>query len=324
MARLRWHRAVALATALVGVATGFVARAPPAAGGARHRRGVARSADLPWSNDAGADSPAQAERVVGCMPFDVRELLLPGQSRYLHLYEARFISLFEEAHLKGDRGAIACGFMTSEGLLRFGVEARVEKWERLEVGVGVLVRAARPLRIERLASGEVDRFMRVAVREHGRAAPGGAGGGGAAADEAILLDEVRGAHDALRELGESANVELDEANELAVDPRAMMGHADLVAEAQARSRDEAARRPLAQRAAAAHAVLAGLCAADEFDVSETELLSFLALEGCPTQAKFDALMAETCADRLRVASAALTARHDELSEKAALRAEEWL
>ena len=68
----------------------------------------------------------------------------------------------------------------------------------------------------------------------------------------------------------------------------------------------------------------GLCAADEFDVSETELLSFLALEGCPTQAKFDALMAETCADRLRVASAALTARHDELSEKAALRAEEWL
>ena len=108
MARLRWHRAVALATALVGVATGFVARAPPAAGGARHRRGVARSADLPWSNDAGADSPAQAERVVGCMPFDVRELLLPGQSRYLHLYEARFISLFEEAHLKGDRGAIAC------------------------------------------------------------------------------------------------------------------------------------------------------------------------------------------------------------------------
>merc|ERR1719484_527461 len=106
MARLRWHRAGAFATALVGVATGFVARA----------------ADLPWSNDAGADSPAQAERVVGCMPFDVRELLLPGQSRYLHLYGARFISLFEEAHLKGDRGAIACGFMTSEGLLRFGVE----------------------------------------------------------------------------------------------------------------------------------------------------------------------------------------------------------
>ena len=59
-------------------------------------------------------------------------------------------------------------------------------------------------------------------------------------------------------------------------------------------------------------------------IDETELLSFLALEGCPTQAKFDALMAETCADRLRVASAALTARHDELSEKAALRAEEWL
>ena len=314
MARLRWQRAVTLAAALLSVATGFVARAPRAP-----RQRVARFADLPWSG-SGADSPAQAERELGCMPFDVRELLLPGQSRYLHLYEARFIALFEEAHLKGDRGAIACGFMTSEGLLRFGVEARVEKWERLEVGVGVLVRAARPLRIERLASDEVDRFMRVAVSDHGRAPPGG----GAAADEAILLDEVRGAHDALRELGESANVELDEANELAVDPRAMMGHVDLVAEAQARPRDEAARRSLAQRATAAHAVLTGLCAADEFDMSETELLSFLALEGCPTQAKFDALMAETCADRLRVASAALTARHDELSEKAALRAEEWL
>ena len=29
------------------------------------------------------------------MPFGADEVLIPGQSRYLHLYEARFLSLFE-------------------------------------------------------------------------------------------------------------------------------------------------------------------------------------------------------------------------------------
>ncbi|EKX30877.1 hypothetical protein GUITHDRAFT_50701, partial [Guillardia theta CCMP2712] len=34
---------------------------------------------------------------LGCMPFPIEDMILPGETKKLHLYEARFLALFEEA-----------------------------------------------------------------------------------------------------------------------------------------------------------------------------------------------------------------------------------
>jgi hypothetical protein len=41
---------------------------------------------------ANADS-----NLLGCLPFPLDDILLPGETKQLHLYEARFLKLFEEA-----------------------------------------------------------------------------------------------------------------------------------------------------------------------------------------------------------------------------------
>ena len=39
----------------------------------------------------------QDERQLGCLPFPLADSLLLGETRRLHLYEARFLSLFEKS-----------------------------------------------------------------------------------------------------------------------------------------------------------------------------------------------------------------------------------
>jgi hypothetical protein len=36
------------------------------------------------------------ERSLGALPFGIDDVLLPGETKQLHLYEARFLALFEE------------------------------------------------------------------------------------------------------------------------------------------------------------------------------------------------------------------------------------
>ena len=52
------------------------------------------------------DSPSDEKTSLEAplLVFDVRELLLPGQKRYLHLYEARFLQ--GESSRRRERGAV--------------------------------------------------------------------------------------------------------------------------------------------------------------------------------------------------------------------------
>ena len=66
-------------------------------------------------------------RDLGCLPFDREEILLPGtpyscrlscqkgDSRYLHLYESRFLALFEFA-TEERNSTVALGFFTDDGV----------------------------------------------------------------------------------------------------------------------------------------------------------------------------------------------------------------
>lgn len=53
------------------------------------------------------------------MPFSINELLLPGQTRYCHLYEARFLSLLEYSLAECD------------GQGEFAVSEKTSRWERV-------------------------------------------------------------------------------------------------------------------------------------------------------------------------------------------------
>ncbi|CAM9974023.1 unnamed protein product, partial [Phaeothamnion confervicola] len=79
-------------------------------------------------------------RDLGCLPFPVGDTLLIGETRHLHLYEARFLALFERA-MKTHHGCMAAVTVVEDGnLLSVASICNVIRWRRKQVGVSVTLR----------------------------------------------------------------------------------------------------------------------------------------------------------------------------------------
>ena len=153
------------------------------------------------------------------MPFGADEVLIPGQSRYLHLYEARFLSLFEYCTRECDDDVVLGFFAGDSALLRCATRARVDAWERLDVGVGVTVRG-----VARCTISDVERYndqpFMVATADiledaDAVAAPA------SDANEKAAVDVVSELADEVDSLSARHDIAASRENEIAVDPRAM-------------------------------------------------------------------------------------------------------
>lgn len=230
------------------------------------------------------------------MPFGADEVLVPGQSRYLHLYEARFLALFEYCKSDADNDCVLGFFAGDDALLRCATRARVDAWERLDVGIGVTVRGVARCAIANVEQAQDRPFLVAELGALEDAADGDDAAAAAAVEE--LADEV----DAL---AAKHDIETTRQNELAVDPRALL-------------EDGAKKAPgrttgLRDRAAALARD------ARDGDSDEGELFSFLALEGAPADVKLKMLASTSRGERLAAARAELERQRAELAAKASLK-----
>ncbi|CAM9393335.1 unnamed protein product, partial [Scytosiphon promiscuus] len=102
-------------------------------------------------------------REIGFLPFPVDDVMCPGETKALHLYEARFLSLFENA-IKHHGGCVGAAIFVDEGVLvRVGQLCDIVAWEREEVGVSVALRCIGRCEINDVTS--VDPYICATVRE---------------------------------------------------------------------------------------------------------------------------------------------------------------
>lgn len=88
---------------------------------------------------------------VPLLPFAPEEIWLPGESKRLHLYEARFLALFERCVLNFDKRFAHVLFASDRAALAaYGTLARVRHWRRLDVGVLVEIEGVARLRVSSL------------------------------------------------------------------------------------------------------------------------------------------------------------------------------
>lgn len=88
---------------------------------------------------------------VPLLPFAPEEIWLPGESKRLHLYEARFLALFERCVLNYDKRFAHVLFASDRAALAaYGTIARVRHWRRLDVGVLVEIEGVARLRVSAL------------------------------------------------------------------------------------------------------------------------------------------------------------------------------
>jgi hypothetical protein len=92
-----------------------------------------------------SSEPPPSVRSLASFPFPITELLLPGETKELHLYEARFLSLLKQA--LGDGGLAAQLVFADQGLLSLGSLLAIESCEQREVGCNVVVRAVGRLKV---------------------------------------------------------------------------------------------------------------------------------------------------------------------------------
>jgi len=75
------------------------------------------------------------QRQLGLLPFGLEEALLPGETKQVHLYEARFIQLFADAASKHDSCVGQLLFVPNQGAVATTTLLEVEEYRKEEFGV---------------------------------------------------------------------------------------------------------------------------------------------------------------------------------------------
>lgn len=106
-----------------------------------------------------------------CLPFSPAEIFVPGSAKTLHLFEARFLALLDEAmsktsnmvaHLVMEPAERADASERPSLVASYGCLAKIESVRRLEVGALVVVRGLSRLRLVGVA--QVTPFLRGQVQ----------------------------------------------------------------------------------------------------------------------------------------------------------------
>lgn len=229
---------------------------------------------------------------LGLLPFGTSEILLPGQERYLHLYEARFLALFEHAVSACDE-RIVLAFFLGNNLLTTATLAQIERYERLDVGVGATVRGLSRCKLENVQADSLDKPFIVVNATTLKDT----------ADDPEAASRVFELSDQVAELATRNDILTDsQTREISVDPRAV-----LIPGTQ--TPDAALAGSLQEVSSAISPTL----------ISATELQSFLALRGASPEIKLKALVSQDQTNRWLLAETDLRRQRDELAAKAAIK-----
>lgn len=105
------------------------------------------SASFDWAGWAESGSSAE----IPMLPFAPGEVLIPGESKRLHLYEARFLTMFENSVVHFNKRFAHVLFAADRAALAaYGTLAFVRYWRRLDVGVLIEVEGTIRLRVSAL------------------------------------------------------------------------------------------------------------------------------------------------------------------------------
>ncbi|KAK3230011.1 hypothetical protein Dsin_001892 [Dipteronia sinensis] len=107
-------------------------------------------------------SPKASSLVLPLLPFNVSEVLVPSESKILHLYEARYLDLLEESlirknlfvHFVLDPIAISDSAAEVSFATRFGCLVLIENVERLDVGALITIRGIGRVKIIKFFQAE--------------------------------------------------------------------------------------------------------------------------------------------------------------------------
>mmetsp|Transcript_5138 Transcript_5138/g.11414 ORF Transcript_5138/g.11414 Transcript_5138/m.11414 type:complete len:254 (-) Transcript_5138:589-1350(-) len=170
----------------------------------------------------------QTSLEIPLLVFDVGELLLPGQKRYLHLYEARFIQVLQDSldHHQNTFG-FAFSVQSAGELLRVTTVVEIDEYQKLEVGVGVTVRGVGRALITKVMQADPYVKAQVSIYEDQEVVAPSIGNeieGGSAASEAAAAaaEKLFALHEAMQEQEEKAQISSRVSKEISLDPRAML------------------------------------------------------------------------------------------------------
>lgn len=164
----------------------------------------------------GSGKPAVSKLpILPLMPFSISELLLPGQTRSLHLYEARFLSLLEHAQTHSNN-LVCVGLESNNGLLSLSVLASLSKVKRLEVGVSCDLKAIQTLSLHNLLPYSEDYPFLLA----NCTAKPLIGDAQRCTD---LYEKLTTISSSITEISNGQNVPISSNVELKIDPRAILG-----------------------------------------------------------------------------------------------------
>jgi Lon protease-like protein len=324
----------------------------PSPGWNANRRRVVTAGLKQWKEEA----EKTGKKELAVLPFEVPELLLPGQTRYLHFYEDRFVRLGEKAQNE-HQGMLAMAFFSgSEGaMLRVCTLVQIDEYSKLDVGIGLTVRGVGRCNIDNIVG--MDDFILADVSLYGDEAEEGEknepGHDGSAAQLAEFLFETA---DQLAQEGQDSGIDVS-ARELRQDPRSILQSGETLAQAVARverEQNEAAKKekeerksggggsgggaagggsggeggevgttPLRSRVAMARGAQTGSITMQPRNEEERDLelmlASFLGLEGAPIKDKLKAFLSQDLSARLQMASEVLEDRQKMLTARRTLR-----
>lgn len=91
------------------------------------------------------------EQSVPLLPFPPEEIFLPGEVKRLHLYEARFLALFEEVVVRFQKTFAHVLYASDRAALAaYGTVVAIKTWRRLGVGVYMEIEGIARFRISKL------------------------------------------------------------------------------------------------------------------------------------------------------------------------------
>ena len=96
---------------------------------------------------------------IALLPFGVREMFLPGMTKTLHLYEARWLRMFEEVLATPSRKfAHVIVAPERQAMAAHAVLVEIVEWQKLDLGVEVKIAGTGRVKVGRLVGGKP--FMR--------------------------------------------------------------------------------------------------------------------------------------------------------------------
>mmetsp|Transcript_8645 Transcript_8645/g.13591 ORF Transcript_8645/g.13591 Transcript_8645/m.13591 type:complete len:364 (-) Transcript_8645:296-1387(-) len=284
------------------------------------------------NRDDDSFSVPQIPGELGVLPFPIQDLMTLGESKTLHLYESRFLELFQDAMI--DREELAVQAIIVEqpsgiGFLSVASLLKIEEWDKLAVGVTATVKCTGRVRLRGVTQAEP--YLSADVAYLTDDAPGESQGDAIRA----LTEEVVGLHASCRGLHlRLAADEYPEMPDLAAaataagaaagvgeagpgdDARLLWGHEA----ARPRTARDLYALPLPDQVAATAAALGGAAAAGVLGQPEApELVSLQAAGFLPLEKRLAAFETTNTLKRMRILVDYFTEEQKLLAAKVALK-----